>query len=246
MSDLSRLHGKAVRDEHGRKIENLQYWGKQGFIRVHVKNPPELRGQLGQEFNRALKTQNVAEAVRRMHGPMAECQAKIDALREPKVFMQVRQAPLSFNIGNLHPAELQQVRAFIAANFPQTEPGSVRGVFGATGDWRLAKPQGLWDWVPQKEADKLPADLPLAGVHYQQVIEDWKITAKPRAASVDVVTAHVSYFFKCLGHGDVSRVTKKDRAGHIRLKRSLAERRCHATRAWLVSKTESSYRPAWN
>src|SRR5437762_10865234 len=73
MSDLSHLHGKHVPGH-----PELQYWGKNRFIRVRKKASPECRPYLPppytgkQELLQALGTNSVPEAVKRSRRVIAD------------------------------------------------------------------------------------------------------------------------------------------------------------------------------
>jgi integrase len=105
MANLADLHGKAVPDH-----PNLQYWGRNGFIRVRIVVPAELRKTLGQQLVKGLGTPLISEAVRRSHDWIGAFQRQIAGAKAGRDPSETAQRLIAWGTGTDRPQLVQQSR----------------------------------------------------------------------------------------------------------------------------------------
>lgn len=219
--DLASRHGKSVPGHR-----NLQYWGKQGFIRVYIQVPRELRDVIGQSvFRKALGTSCISEAVRRSHAVIAEFQQIIENARaETPVPVTIPALPISReDIVYLALAEddgIQREDMLRRINNAHRERVvTMTASQAAERSRRMAEqPQAdeVGDERPQVPNSVTPTTAPPGapvGYDYEAALQDWiddHGSEPPAPSSVRVYRSHLARFFSHLGHTDMRRVADDD------------------------------------
>jgi integrase len=219
---MPNLHGikvsSAAKPLHGMKVPghpNLQYWGPNGYIRVRIVVPAELRTILGSadkpkhELVKGLGTACVSEAVRRSHAVIAEFQRQIDEARGRllvPLLLPARQINRAMMIDAIR---MERERDGIARD------ELLRRLDNAYGERTIM--------LPSAEAARLQQGEPMVDVgvadhySYETGIIAWVASRgehPPEDSTVDVYTAHLKRLFDRLGHDDMRRVSDTDILDH--------------------------------
>ena len=190
---------------HGKKVPghpNLQYWGPNDFIRVRIAVPAGLVKQVGKtELVRGLKTQCVAEAVRRSHSVIAEFQEQIRAAREQ---IKAAREPRQWEPLALPPRRVQSITI---------DRGDLETSITYLPDDDVPIPAWV-DAMHNPESVVLPVEqpaskpMPLAGYTYEAGLLAWvasKGDQPPAPESIPVYRAHLKRLFARLGHDEMGR-----------------------------------------